>query len=87
MCISLSLAGLPLSPYHHFGLPSKNSGLSSSVDSIITVTTLAGEGDDDDVDASVNEVVVGRVAGWCANFNRLLEDPLGVECLQVRVCV
>ena len=65
---------LALSPYHHYGLPAKNGALSSSVDSIVTITTLA----EDDVDA-----VVGRVAGWCGSFDKLLADPLGIQCLQV----
>ena len=63
-----------MSPYHHLGLPGKNSGLSSSVDSIVTITTLA----EDDVD-----LVVGRVAGWCGSFDRLLSDPLGLQCFLV----
>ena len=67
-----------MSPYHHFGLPSKNSGLSTSVDSIVTITTLA----EDDID-----VVVGRVAGWCGSFDRLLSDPLGLQCFLVSCSV
>ena len=55
-----------MSPYHHFGIPNK----SSSVDSIVTITTLA----EDDVD-----LVVGRVAGWCGLFDKLLSDPLGLQ--------
>ena len=58
-----------MSPYHHYGL-SKGNGLSASVDSIVTITTLA----EDDVD-----LVVGRVAGWCGSFDRLLTDPLGLQ--------
>ena len=25
----------------------------------------------------------GRVAGWCASFDRVLADPLGVQCFIV----
>ena len=41
----------------------------------MTVTTLAEE--------EVKEEEVGRVGGWIASFDKLLEDPLGVVCLQV----
>ena len=81
LCVHFSppVAGFQMSPYHHYGLPPKNSGHTASMDSIITVTTLAGE--DDAVDS--NGASVGRVAGWCASFDKLLADPLGVECLLV----
>ena len=76
LSLSLSLS-LPspsgLSPYH-LSLPKKNSLLSSSVDSIVTITTLA----EDDI-----ETIVGQVAGWCGSFDKLLEDPLGVKCFEV----
>ena len=71
-----------MSPYHHFGLPPKNSVLSASMDSIITVTTLAGE-DNEDMDGGMDSVALGRVAGWCASFDKLLDDSLGVQCLLV----
>ena len=57
-----------MSPYHHFGLSSKHSGLSASADSIVTIATLAE---------------VGRVAGWCGSFDKLLSDPLGLQCFLV----
>ncbi|XP_019858446.1 PREDICTED: regulator of G-protein signaling loco-like [Amphimedon queenslandica] len=67
-----SLTDLPgLSPYHPLGLPKKNSLLSSSVDSIVTITTLAED-----------DIVVGQVAGWCGSFDKLLEDPLGLKCFE-----
>ena len=41
----------------------------------MTVTTLAEE------EGKTEEV--GRVGGWIASFDKLLEDPLGLVCLQV----
>jgi hypothetical protein len=68
-----------LSPYHHpSGFPHKNSMLSASVDSIVTITTLA----EDQVDT-----VVGQVAGWCGSFDKLLADPVGLVYLQVIVII
>ena len=49
--------------------------MASSVDSVVTITTLA----EDD-----NDLMVGRVSNWCVSFDRLLSDALGVYCLQVR---
>lgn len=49
--------------------------MTSSVDSIVTITTLA----EDDSDLGV-----GRVSNWCVSFDLLLVDPLGVHCLLVR---
>ena len=43
----------------------------------MTVTTLAEEEDGKEPEE------VGRVGGWIASFDKLLEDPLGVMCLQV----
>ena len=57
------------------GLPPKNGLLTSSIGSIMTVTTLAEE------EGKTEEV--GRVGGWIASFDKLLEDPLGLVCLQV----
>ena len=59
------------------GLPPKNSLLSSSYGSMMTVTTLAEE------EGNKAQEEVGRVGGWVASFDKLLEDPLGVVCLQV----
>lgn len=58
------------------GLPAKNGLLTSSQGSIMTVTTVADEENQDPQE-------VGRVGGWIASFDKLLEDPLGVTCLQV----
>ena len=63
-----------MSPYHT-SLPPKNGPLSSSIGSIATLTTVADE--------QVDPEECGRVAGWVANFDKLLEDPLGVQCLLV----
>ena len=57
-------------------LPGKNSLITSSHGSIMTVTTVAEE-------EGQQPEEVGRVAGWIASFDKLLEDPLGVTCLQV----
>jgi hypothetical protein len=56
-------------------LPAKNGLLTSSHGSVMTVTTVAEE------EGQAPEEV-GRVGGWIASFDRLLEDPLGVTCLQ-----
>lgn len=82
--IVLSAPIANLSPYHHYGLPPKNSGHTASMDSIITVTTLAGEEDGEEADGE-HPMNFGRVAGWCASFDKLLEDPLGVQCLLVSI--
>ena len=42
----------------------------------MTVTTVADE-------ESQEPQELGRVGGWIASFDKLLEDPLGVTCLQV----
>ena len=63
-----------MSPYHT-SLPPKNGPLSSSIGSVATLTTVADE--------QVDPEECGRVAGWVANFDKLLEDPLGVKCLLV----
>ena len=60
------------------GLPAKNSLLTSSHGSVMTVTTVAEEGE-----GGKGEEEVGRVGGWIASFDKLLRDPLGVMCLQV----
>ena len=63
-----------MSPFHQ----SRKNMMSGSVDSIVTITTLA----EDDV-----ESVIGQVAGWCGSFDKLLSDPLGVQYLLVSVCI
>lgn len=57
-------------------LPPKNGPLSSSIGSVATITTIADKVDDPEE--------CGRVAGWVASFDKLLEDPLGVHTLLVR---
>lgn len=64
-------------PYR--GLPLKHTPLTSSIGSLITVA------DEDGAEEEVEDL--GRVAGWVASFDRLLADPLGVQCLLVSVCV
>ena len=71
------------SPFHRGGgggLPQKNGPLSSSIGSVATLTTVA----DEECDEPEN---LGRVGGWVASFDKLLADPLGVQCLLVSVCV
>lgn len=67
-----------MSPYHT-GLPPKNGPLSSSIGSVATLTTVADE--------HVDPEECGRVAGWVANFDKLLQDSLGVKCLLVSICM
>ena len=63
-------------------MPSKNGTLSSSIGSVATlVTTGGGEGGEEDLEE------VGRVGAWLANFDKLLADTLGVQCLLVSQCV
>ena len=64
-----------MSPYHTAGLPPRNGPLSSSIGSVATLTTVADE--------QVDPEECGRVAGWVANFDKLLQDSLGVKCLTV----
>ena len=66
-----------MSPYRTGGggLPPKNGPLTSSIGSVATLTTVADEQADPEE--------CGRVAGWVANFDKLLQDPLGVKCLLV----
>ena len=45
---------------------------------LIVTTTMADEECGDQTED------VGRVAGWIASFDKLLADPLGVQCLLVR---
>ena len=66
-------------PYHRGGLPQKNGPISSSIGSVATLTTVA----DEDCDEPEN---LGRVGSWVASFDKLLADPLGVQCLLVSVC-
>ena len=63
-----------MSPYHT-SLPPKNGPLTSSIGSVATLTTVADE--------QVDPEECGRVAGWVANFDKLLQDALGVKCLLV----
>jgi hypothetical protein len=63
-----------MSPYHT-SLPPKNGPLTSSIGSVATLTTVADE--------QVDPEECGMVAGWVANFDKLLHDPLGVKCLLV----
>ena len=71
-------ASLPLSSLVESvrsGLPAKNGLLTSSQGSVTTVAD----------DESQEPQELGRVGGWIASFDKLLEDPLGVTCLQVCV--
>ena len=68
-----------MSPYHTAGLPPRNGPLSSSIGSVATLTTVADE--------QVDPEECGRVAGWVANFDKLLQDSLGVKCLLVSVAL
>lgn len=62
---------------HVFGaLPPKNGPLSSSIGSVATITTVADKAAEDPEEC-------GRVGGWVASFDKLLEDPLGVHALLV----
>ena len=36
-------------------------------------------------DSLVENIEVGRVAGWCVSFDRVLADPLGVQCFHVSI--
>jgi len=67
----------------HRGLPLKHTPLTASTGSVTTLTTVA---DEERADGEVEEL--GRVAGWVASFDKLLADPLGVQCLlvSVRLC-
>lgn len=89
-CASSSTLSSRLSPpSEHFynqqmpyrGLPLKHTPLTSSIGSVTTLTTVA---DEEGADEEVEEL--GRVAGWVTSFDRLLADPLGVQCLLVSVC-
>ena len=64
-----------MSPYHTAGLPPRNGPLTSSYGSVATLTTVADE--------QVDPEECGRVAAWVANFDKLLQDTLGVKCLTV----
>lgn len=58
------------------GLPPKNGPLSSSIGSVATITTIADKAADDPEEC-------GRVGGWVASFDKLLQDTLGVHALLV----
>ncbi len=57
-------------------MPQKNTALTSSFGSVATLTTIADEEVNDPDEC-------GRVGGWVASFDKLLEDPMGVQCLLV----
>ncbi len=65
-----------MSSQHYGGLPPKNGLLSSSIGSIATVTTIVDKAKDDPEEC-------GRVGGWVALFDKVLEDTLGVHTLLV----
>ena len=54
------------------GLPAKNGPTSSSMTSLWSTTTAGEEPQ-------------GRVAGWAASFDRLLQDPIGLRYFMVSV--
>ena len=53
------------------GMPAKNGLISSSMTSLWSTTTAGEEPQ-------------GRVAGWAASFDRLLQDPLGLRYFMVK---
>ena len=59
------------------GLPPKNSKISGSLDSVMTSTTTADNTFDN----------APQVGSWVASFDKLLQDPAGVQCFQVSQCV
>ena len=59
-------------------LPQKNVLMTSSIGSVATLITMADEECGDQTED------VGRVGGWITSFDKLLADPLGVQCLLVR---
>lgn len=65
-----------MSSQAYVGLPPKNGPLSSSIGSVATVTTVADREANDPEEC-------GRVGGWVASFDKLLEDSLGVHTLLV----
>ena len=67
----------PLGEFERNGLPPKNSGISGSLDSVMTATTTADNTFDN----------APQVGSWVASFDKLLKDPAGVQCFQVCVCV
>lgn len=52
-------------------IPAKNGPMSSSMTSLWSTTTAGEEPQ-------------GRVAGWAASFDRLLQDPLGLRYFMVK---
>ena len=64
-----------MSPYRA-SLPAKNTALTSSIGSVATLTTVADEDVNDPEEC-------GRVGGWVASFDKLIADPMGVQCLLV----
>ena len=80
MLIPPPLSEQIMSPYHT-SLPPKNGPLTSSIGSVATLTTVADGAAEDPEEC-------GRVGGWVANFDKLLDDSLGVQCLLVSLrCV
>lgn len=53
-------------------MPAKNGPTSSSMTSLWSTTTAGEEPQ-------------GRVGGWAASFDRLLEDPLGLRYFMVNI--
>jgi hypothetical protein len=62
----------PLGEFERNGLPPKNSGISGSLDSVMTATTTADNTFDN----------APQVGSWVASFDKLLKDPAGVQCFQ-----
>ena len=55
------------------GLPAKNGPLTSSIGSVATLHAVLKDEPDE----------AGRVGGWLASFDKLIQDPLGLQCLLV----
>ncbi|KAL5471520.1 hypothetical protein EMCRGX_G029643 [Ephydatia muelleri] len=53
------------------GLPAKNGPLTSSIGSVATLHAVLKDEPDE----------AGRVGGWLASFDKLIQDPLGLQCL------
>ena len=44
---------------------------------------FSDDSEDEDEMKSLIDKEVGRVAGWCASFDKVLADSLGVQCFIV----
>lgn len=53
------------------------------MDSVVFVNALAEDDDCEEDDETDSLVEIGRVAGWCSSFDKVLSDPLGVQCFYV----